>query len=213
MNAPETNPRQISKSERTRADLLLAAREVISRDGLVNTRIVDIVQHAGRSSGLFYSYFKNKRELFASLVEEFGDNLSDTAPDPGDYTDDPAALVRATVQGLWHRYKEHRGDVKGLFETALTDDEIRAEWQKLRKAGIRSFAYRIRKQQAVGLCQGMDPDLAGSALLGLFEFGFFNWEICRLDYPDADVPDDQAIETLVTLLQSALQLAPGRTET
>lgn len=204
-------PRRRSKSERTREDLLGAARVIISRDGFFNTRITDIVQLAGRSSGLFYTYFKNKKEIFAALVEEFSRELSRTAPDPADYADDPSGLVRATVVGLWRTYSEHKADVKGLFETALTDEDLRKEWQKLRKYGIRQFAYRIRKQQEVGLCKGMDPELAGSALLGLLEFSFFNWEIGSLDYPGGNIAENDAIETVVVLLQDAMQLGPEKT--
>lgn len=202
--------RRKSKSEQTREDLLKAARVIISRDGLFNTRITDIVHFAGRSSGLFYSYFKNKKEIFSALVEEFSRELARTAPNPVDYADDPSGLVRATVVGLWQTYSEHKADVKGLFETALTDEDLRKEWQKLRSYGIRQFAYRIRKQQESGLCIGMEPELAGSALLGLLEFSFFNWEVGSLDYPAGNIDEKTAIETVVVLLQDAMQLGPEK---
>lgn len=209
MDQPTPAPRRISKSERTKADLLDAARVIISRDGLFNTRITDIVQFAGRSSGLFYTYFKNKKEIFAALIEQFSVNLARSAPKSTEYANDPAGLVRATVEWLWKEYSNHEADVKGLFETALTEDNIRDEWQKMRKFGIRHFAYRIKQQQDIGLCKGMDPDIAGSALLGLFEFGFFNWKIGNLDFPDRVISDEVAIDTVVAILQNAMQLHPN----
>lgn len=70
------------KGRATRAALLAAARRVMARDGYRNARIVDIAQEAGRSVGVFYSYFTDKGEVFAALVDEFYDDLKQLTPAP-----------------------------------------------------------------------------------------------------------------------------------
>jgi AcrR family transcriptional regulator len=52
-----------------------AAIEVIARKGLAHSQIRDIVRRAGVSIGLFYFYFRDKRDLFLRILEENNDLL------------------------------------------------------------------------------------------------------------------------------------------
>lgn len=70
------------KAEATRQALLDAARVVIARDGFANARIVDIASQAGKSVGVFYTYFEHKTALFGALLEAFHKDLVQLAPPP-----------------------------------------------------------------------------------------------------------------------------------
>jgi hypothetical protein len=76
----------------------------------------------------------------------------------------------------------------------------------MRNRGIRRFAFRIRHQQARGRCAGLDADLAASALHGMLEFTCFNWHSRRLDFPDIEITDERAVETLYRLVAAVLEL-------
>ncbi|MGE5850401.1 MAG: TetR/AcrR family transcriptional regulator [Candidatus Methylomirabilota bacterium] len=52
-----------------RQQVLDSAKEVFSRKGFHKASIADIVQKAGIARATFYLYFKNKRNLFHSLLE------------------------------------------------------------------------------------------------------------------------------------------------
>lgn len=58
------------KNEERRQTILDAAQEVFSRKNFEATTIKDIAAAAGVSPGLIYWYFKDKSDLFASLLSE-----------------------------------------------------------------------------------------------------------------------------------------------
>jgi TetR/AcrR family transcriptional regulator len=49
--------------------ILNAAAEIFARDGYHNASISDICDNAGISNGALYKYFKNKEDLFLSLID------------------------------------------------------------------------------------------------------------------------------------------------
>jgi AcrR family transcriptional regulator len=57
------------RSSRTRELLLEAAEEIFVRDGYEKAALADIARIAGKTRGAIYSHFKNKEEMFLTLVE------------------------------------------------------------------------------------------------------------------------------------------------
>ena len=55
--------------EKTREKLLTAARHVFVEKGYHDAKIDDIAERAGVGKGTFYLYFKDKRAVFAELVD------------------------------------------------------------------------------------------------------------------------------------------------
>jgi len=196
------------KAGATRQALLAAARVVIARDGFAHARIADIARQAGKSVGVFYTYFDDKAALFAALLEAFHEELVEIAPPPSAYEENTAAAVRAALAGFWATYRRYHPEMLGLLESGLADPGVLEVWRRMRNRGIRRFAHRIRRQQARGRCVGLDPDLAASALHGMLEFTCFNWHSRRLDFPDTEVTDERAVDTLYRLVASVLELDP-----
>lgn len=196
------------KAEATRQALLGAARVVIARDGYRGAKIADIAREAGKSVGVFYSYFENKTELFAALVDTFHDDLARATPVPQAFEENTAAAVKAAVSASWDMYRQFHPEMLGLLETAMSDPPLLEAWRKIRKRGMRRFAFRIRKQQERGKCIGLDPDMAASALVGMLEFTCFNWTAARLDYPDSGPSDSKAVGSLYQIIARVLELDP-----
>ncbi len=194
------------KAEATRQALLQAARVVIARDGYSNARIADIAREAGKAVGVFYSYFKDKTELFAALVDAFHQDLTRQTPAPSAYEENTAAAVKAAVTVFWSAYRQFHPEMLGLLESGLADPDLLQVWRKIRAQSIRRFAFRIKRQQAQGKCLALDPELAASALAGLLEFTCFNWHSGKLDFPDTQVGDEAAVETLYQMIAKVLEL-------
>lgn len=194
------------KAEATRMALLSAARVVIARDGYVNARIVDIAAQAGKSVGVFYSYFKDKTELFSALVDVFHGDLVALTPAPNAYDENTSEAVRAAVVAFWQAYRQFHPEMLGLLETSFSDPALLEVWRKIRKRGIRRFAFRIRKQQEQGKCVGLNPELGASALHGMLEFTCFNWHSGKLDFPGSAVDDQKAAEALYQIVARVLEL-------
>ena len=57
------------RKARTRAALLVAARELFAARGVEHTTIAQIAEHADVAIGSFYNYFRSKEELLDALVE------------------------------------------------------------------------------------------------------------------------------------------------
>lgn len=194
------------KAEATRQALLDAARVVIARDGFANARIVDIARQAGKSVGVFYAYFQDKPALFAALLEAFHEDMVRLTPAPAAYEENTTEAVRAALRGFWTTYRRYHPEMLGLLETGLADPAVLEVWRRMRRRGMRRFAFRIRRQQERGRCRGLDAELAASALHGMLEFTCFNWHSRKLDWPDAAIDDERAVDTLYRIVAQVLEL-------
>src|SRR5258706_3208089 len=58
------------ESERTRQDILAAARKVFSRQGVTRTTFEEIAAAAGVTRGAIYWHFADKNELFFAMREQ-----------------------------------------------------------------------------------------------------------------------------------------------
>ena len=65
-----SEPRRLTAQGQERKQQLLdSAAELFAERGYADTRVLDIVRHAGVAKGLFYWYFENKEALFRELVD------------------------------------------------------------------------------------------------------------------------------------------------
>ncbi len=65
-----SRPAKQQRSERTRRDLLDAAREAFTGRGFADASMEEIAERAGVSRGPLYHYFDSKQDLFAAVYEE-----------------------------------------------------------------------------------------------------------------------------------------------
>ncbi len=65
------------KARRTRESIIVAAREVIRRDGFDALTMDRAAKEAGLSKGACMYHFKNKRELYAALIADYAYHLEE----------------------------------------------------------------------------------------------------------------------------------------
>ncbi len=65
---------------RTRKDILAAALSVFTNKGFERTTLDDIARSAGTTRGAIYHHFKNKAEVYHTLLLESGRKSSDVIP-------------------------------------------------------------------------------------------------------------------------------------
>jgi AcrR family transcriptional regulator len=65
-----TPPKIQEQKEAKRRHILDTAARVFAEKGYYNTKVADILEEAGISTGSFYFYFNNKEELFEILYDE-----------------------------------------------------------------------------------------------------------------------------------------------
>lgn len=85
---------------RRRTSVLKSAKGVFSEKGFHDASVSDIIEAAGIARGTFYLYFKNKRDLFDSLLDRLLEDLFSlihrVTLEPGD--PDPVDQIRANLR-------------------------------------------------------------------------------------------------------------------
>lgn len=156
----------------TRKMLLDAALVVFSAKGYTATRLEDVAEQAGVTRGAIYWHFKNKADLYNTLIAEFSQRadvvIEQAVAEGGSVTD----ILRRVLTYLL-TYLETDADFRAineltLFKTELTE-ELREGWQmKLdaTNALVQSLGSAMREGIASGdLRDDLDPVEAARAFL------------------------------------------------
>lgn len=83
----------MTRGERTRYQLRLAAAEILAASGYHELRVADVAGRAGVATPTFYLYYKNRKEITLDVLSDFLDHLH------GTFRDIPKA---ASLFGMLH---------------------------------------------------------------------------------------------------------------
>ena len=89
----------------TRKQIIKAAFRLFAEKGIHGTNSTEIAQKAGISIGSFYSYFRDKKDLFMEIFREHIEEkvvriLSEHRVDPNDRRKSVSRLIRAMLRSL-----------------------------------------------------------------------------------------------------------------
>ncbi|WP_046321546.1 TetR/AcrR family transcriptional regulator [Mycobacterium sp. UM_Kg1] len=156
------------RGARTRAALVAAARKVFERDGYLDAKLIDITKAAGCATGSFYTYFANKEEIFAAVLEQSQQDMMHPGMGRVSDSDDPYAVLEASNRAYLEAYRRN-AQLMGLLEqVAQIDPKFRAFRARRAEAFITRNAAGIADLQARGIADAdVDPLLASRALSGM----------------------------------------------
>lgn len=202
--APKT-----ARGERTRAKVVDSAREIFDSDGYAGARIVDIVEHADVALGTFYSYFDDKTDVLATLLEQVFEELYDAARAPYLDSEEPEAVLRASIDAYVRVYHQNHDLMRTLMEAITVDQQFADLWFEIRGHFLRRVVHNIERAQAAGLARPLNPVLEASALGGMLENFCWIWFAMGGERHGgeplvADLDLDEAVEVLANLWVSAL---------
>jgi len=185
-----------------------AARVVFARDGYLNAKISDIAAEAGKSVASFYNYYDTKADLLAALAEEFHAEATELAVLP--YTTGLARqdALREAVAGFWRTYSKRRGELIGVFQASMLEEEFLDRWLDIRAEAVGRISREIERAQASGFCPGIDPVLTASALSAMLEHFCYIWLGQGGERADVKFDDERAIDTLATIWVKAIYWRP-----
>jgi AcrR family transcriptional regulator len=89
---------QAERTERTRAALLDAARELFAEKGFAATGREDIAARAGVTSGALYHHFESKAAVGIAVIEAVSDELARTVVKAALTTKEPREQVRRSAR-------------------------------------------------------------------------------------------------------------------
>jgi AcrR family transcriptional regulator len=200
--------RSTERGQRTRQQILAAARLVFGRLGYLDAGIDDIVAEAGLARGSFYTYFPSKLELFKVLAAEVGEAIAGAVtPEPGDRGLDPLAALDRSNRRYLEAYRQH-ADIYGLLEqTASIDPELRQLRLHYRQLHVRRVTDRIVSWQRRGLAAAsVDPATAAAALVSMTSNFCYWWRVLGEAHDE-----ETAAATLTALWAGSLGLDSERT--
>jgi AcrR family transcriptional regulator len=158
------------EKELKRKEIIKQAIQVFSQKGYHRTKIVDITSSLQISTGTFYLYFDNKRDLFIEVIDDvFRNIVGEAAVAIKGETD---FLERLKIRGrVFYRNYTKYSEILNQLRAELASEEqwpakkIQKIYHGLTKPVIREIEAAIHEKT---IC-AIDPDLFAYALTGLIE--------------------------------------------
>jgi AcrR family transcriptional regulator len=188
MNKEEEQDRSSRRRARTRANLLVAARKVFAQRGYHDTSIAEITGLADIGVGTFYLYFRDKEELFATLIHE---GLQGTREQI------TAAIQRAgqsTLPTIVETIFHHAYAQRDLFQIALGQGNNANRAFRAQAEIAHALMQVLETAQSEGILAGYDVALLARFITGIIMQGIIWW--FTHDEPEPDVMAEQALHLL-----------------
>jgi AcrR family transcriptional regulator len=147
-----------------RAKLLAAARKVFAEKGLGEATARDIVRETDLASGTFYNYFSDKEEVFAALLEEFGQR---TRAATLHLRRDPSLTIEQRVElgaRAWFQVVAEDAELFQVLRRNAGSAMIPADM--LFGSGMAEFAEDLDMWREEGSLPGVDLEYLGAAIAG-----------------------------------------------
>ncbi len=180
------------KRERTREELVEAARRMIGRKGLLATTINDIAAEAGRAAATLYLYFPSKLDLAYELARQFDSEAAHPAPNAEAHDRDGREEIRDAVEQFWRTFAEQRPVAVGAYQLTMVEPAFAEEWTEIRRAVTRRFTRAIRRLQQRGEAAKYDPVRVASAISGMLWHAAIVVQYCGQPFGDGSPVDTLA---------------------
>ncbi|HEY1839120.1 MAG TPA: TetR/AcrR family transcriptional regulator [Mycobacterium sp.] len=153
-----------TRGERTRSAILNASRRLFLERGYAGTPINAITEACGISRAGFYTYFKDKREIFnvlgktayhdaLAVIAEWADSRDPFGPDD----------IRAWVAHYFDYMDDHGAFVLASAHSAPDDDAFRNSRNRM----VTRASWKLG--QAIAGNGAHSPDVIGVAVMGLLD--------------------------------------------
>ena len=175
-----------------RAQLLSVALDLFAERGYHATSISHIIDKADVARGTFYQYFRSKKEIFDSLLDQLFEQVSSAvAPIAIASPEAMAVAVRANIEALCRRLQENLPMGRVLLEQAVGLNEAGRE--QLRAFYLRVLA-RLERAVTVGQKLGVvrrgDPALIAVFLLSMVKEPLYQQTLGTRSFPVERIVDE-----------------------
>jgi AcrR family transcriptional regulator len=154
-----------ARKDARRRTLLDAAIRLFGTGGYHSTTVPAIVAEASSSVGCFYSYFRNKEEIFAAVLEELGEQVHAIIAEARDSAPEPSKGLPAAVEGLFLFLAGNPGTARILI---VESSGLSANLERIRRSILTRQAEQVRHsfEQAGPHLNVPDPEIAARCLVG-----------------------------------------------
>lgn len=154
------------KGRETLNKILQASLEVIAEKGFMNTSVEDITRRAGIAYGLFYYYFKDKREVLEELVKRMNREMRYYLKINTSGYSSRIEMEKVGILKYLEWFNMNKKYHKAIIEAEVHDPEIYT-WFFTKLAD----RYKIGLEEAMrrGEIIRVDPELLAYVLIGIGE--------------------------------------------
>ena len=161
------NPDPLTKGEKTRQAILLAAGKVIGRHGINRASIAEITRHAGVAQGTFYVHFKSKADLVIGFVRYINRELRKEIQRAASMAEDRRDVERVGMLTFFRFLRQHREIYRVVPECEMISREV-ALWyyRKLAEGYVKGLERGMEK----GEIRSLPVVFLARSLMGLVHF-------------------------------------------
>jgi AcrR family transcriptional regulator len=158
------------EKDRKREEIVKAAIRVFSRKGYHQTKVSDITQDLKISTGTFYIYFQNKRDLFVNVIDQVFRAIVGEAAIAIKGENDFFKRMKVRGRIFYENYKRYNEILNQLRAEIASEDEWPQEELKKIYYGLTKPVIReLNDAMGAGIIRRVDPDLLAYSLIGLME--------------------------------------------
>jgi AcrR family transcriptional regulator len=183
-----------------RAEILDAARELLAERPSREVTVVAIMERTTLSRKSFYVYFRDRVDLFASLVEPLRADADETLARWREATDIVTAghIALRSAAMLWVR---HGTILRALANASDSDEEAARVWSEVVGSVAEVSAQKIAEATAAGESHGLDPERTARALVTMNVHVFLDQLVGN---PNPDI--DETVATLARIWERTFYL-------
>ena len=171
-------PARQQQALKTRHKLLQAGKEVFLENGFQKATISQVIKKAKTGYGTAYVYFKNKDELFITLMEDLMNQFYEVAEMPfkPQAKEEAYENIKKQVRLFMQLALDERDMMKVVKEAIGVSPEIEEKWYGIRERFIERISVDIRYAQAQKLAkEQLDPALTARGWF--YSNEMFMWEL------------------------------------
>jgi len=166
--------KMVARKEARRARLLESATQLFGQLGYHATTVPMIVVAANTSIGSFYSYFRNKEDVFAACLEVLGDRVGSVVEESRSKHRDPIAQIRFAVEDLFLFLAGHPKEARLLI---VESSGLGPRLEQIRRKILNRHAEGVREtlDQSRGHVPGFATAVASHCLVGAVLESLYHW--------------------------------------
>ena len=171
-----TTPKMAQRKQAHRTKLLETAISLFGKHGYHSTTVPMIVKASGSSTGSFYFYFKNKEDVFAAALEDFGERIStainSAIADAGDVL---VRRMRAAIERFVTLLAENPDEARILIvESSGLGGQLETVRRGIVNSHARSVAAAISALKGLDITPG-EADVLAHCWVGSVYESVYHW--------------------------------------
>ncbi len=108
------SPKIVDKEEK-KNQIIQAAMQVFSKNGITKSKMIDIAKAAGIGKGTIYEYFRSKEEIFSAAFHAMFADMDMMLNEGLQSTDDPTDKLELIIGITLDYHKEDAGEFAGIM--------------------------------------------------------------------------------------------------